>query len=135
MKNVALALVILAFANVAFASKEGILPLTNFRLESAGIGSSGKIVIEGTQNDDSQLADLKVTAFGKHYVMPKSQLKGLSDLMTNGVRISYEDGYAELGGRTIYIQLQFGWHSATEKEVLITLTENGKFELSRQKGK
>jgi hypothetical protein len=127
MKRFVLAISGLALARPAFASKEGILALSSFRLESDGIGSSGKVVVEGKQNDKRQLTNLEVTAFGKHYVLPKSRLNGLADLMVNGVRISYEHGYAELGGRTIYIQLQFGFISETQRQALVTLTEDGKF--------
>jgi hypothetical protein len=56
MNVLALAIVLLlAFASSAHASKEGILAFSSFRLESNGIGSSGKITVEGKQNDKAQI--------------------------------------------------------------------------------
>jgi hypothetical protein len=56
MRVLALAIVLLlAFASSTHASKEGILAFSSFRLESNGIGSSGKITVEGKQNDKAQI--------------------------------------------------------------------------------
>jgi hypothetical protein len=54
MKRFVLAISLLALASPAFASKEGVLALSSFRLESNGIGSSGKVIVAGKQNDKSQ---------------------------------------------------------------------------------
>lgn len=130
MKTLAIVALGLALAIPAHASKEGILALSSFRMESAGIGSSGKIVVEGQQNEKSQLVTLKISAFGKEYVVPKEKLTKLADLLSNGVRLSVEQGYRVLGGRTIYVQLQMGFTSFTKKEALITVFEDGKIEIS-----
>lgn len=124
------ALLFFVFAGVAHASKEGILALSSFRLESAGIGSSGKVVVEGQQDDESRIVSLKVEAFGNIFYVPKEKLAGLSELPSNGVRISYEHGYARLGGRTIYIELQMGFTSGVRKQARVTITENGGIEVS-----
>jgi hypothetical protein len=124
-------MVLLAVAFGAPASQEGILALSSFRLESAGIGSSGKVIVEGKQNEKNKIVSLKISAFGKDYVVPEDKLAALSGLPSNGVRISYEAGYADLGGRTIYIQLQMGFTSGTREQALVTLTEDGKVEVSR----
>ena len=123
-------LILFSIATSAFASKEGILAFSEFRLESPGIGSSGKVVIEGHQNEKAQIVALKRNACGTNYIIPKEMLAKLTDITSNGIRISYEHGYPELGGRTIYIQLQMGFTSFVRKEALITLTENGKVEVS-----
>lgn len=127
--KLAIALLSLAFANITHASKEGILPLASFHLESAGIGGSGKVVVEGQQDDKDRIAALKVEAFGKLFEVPQEKLRGLSELPTNGIRISYERGYVELGGRTIYIELQMGFTSGVRKQALVTITENGAIEI------
>lgn len=131
MKALPILAILLAVAATAPASQEGILALSSFRLESEGIGSSGKVVVEGKRNDESKAVSLKISAFGKDYVVPEDRLAGLSRLSFNGVRISYEAGYAELGGRTIYIQFQAGFTSGTREKVLVTLTEDGKVEVIR----
>ncbi len=127
-----LTFVLLFFALVSgvHASKEGILVFSSFRLESDGIGSSGKVVVEGKQDDDDHIISLKVEAFGKIIEIPKEKLTGLSKLPSNGVRISYEHGYAQLGGRTIYIELQMGFTSGTRKKALVTITESGSVKIS-----
>lgn len=124
-----LAMLALAFATSIYASQEGSLVLSSLRLESAGIGSSGKVIVEGKQDQTNRLLTLTVTAFGKIYVVPKEKLASLADFHANGIRISYEAGYANLGGRTIYIHLQSGVASETWKEALITLVEDGKIDL------
>lgn len=121
---------LLTMALSASASQEGILPFSSFRLESAGIGSSGKIVVEGQQDSHDRLLSLTIAAFGKSYAVPKEKLAEIRDLPSNGIRISYEHGYAELGGRTVYIQLQMGFTSFTKKVALVTLTEDGEVEIS-----
>jgi len=131
MNRVLLITFLLAAASASYASQEGILALSSFRIESAGIGSSGKVVVEGKQNEKSQIVSLKVSAFGKEYVVSKEKLAGLAELLANGIRISYEAGYAELGGRTIYIQLQMGFTSSTRKQVLITVIEDGKVDMGK----
>lgn len=115
----------------AVASQEGILPLSSFHLESCGIGSSGKVVVDGRQNEKAEILSLKVTAFGKDYVIPKEKLSGLAELHGNGIRISYEAGYPEVGGRTVYIQLQMGFTSHTRMQALITVSEDGKVEVGK----
>jgi hypothetical protein len=133
MRRLILAMVVFAVATCASASKEGILPLSNFRLESDGIDGSGKVVVEGKGDKDGHLVSLKVTAFGRDYLLPKDKVAQFARLMANGVQISYEAGYAELGGRTVYVQLQMGWTSSTRQKAVVTVTENGKIEVEMGK--
>jgi hypothetical protein len=126
MKIFAIALILLVTVGTGRASKEGILPLSSFHLESMGIGASGKIVVEGTQDGQGQITELKIGAFGKEFVVPRQKLARLVTLPANGIRISYEAGYKELGGRTIYIQFQMGFTSSTKKQALVTLAEDGR---------
>src|SRR5205823_1259570 len=130
MKRFAITILLLAITCSVHASQEGILAFSSFRLESDGIGSSGRIVVEGKQNEKAQIIAMKIGAFGRDYVVPKEKLAQLVELPANGIRISYEVGYKELGGRTVYIQLQMGFAHSTRKQALITLTENGKIEVS-----
>lgn len=128
--KIVIVLLFLAFAGVAYASKEGILPFSSFRLESDGIGSSGKVVVDGKQDDQSRIVSLKVEAFGKIFEVSKEKLAGLSELPSNGVRISYEHGYAELGKRMIYIELQMGFTSGIQKQAQVTIIESGAIEVT-----
>ena len=68
-------------------------------------------------------------------MVSKEKLATLGELRSNGIRISYEAGYAKLGGRTIYINLQMGFTSGTKKQALITVWESGKIEVGEIKKK
>jgi hypothetical protein len=129
MKTNLVAIFVIATALSSYGSMEGILVLSSFHLESDGIGSSGKIAVEGRQNENAQMTSLKITAFGKDYVVPQEKLSPLAGLAPNGIQISYEQGYADLGGRTLYIQFHMGFTSSTVRKALITLTEDGKIEV------
>ena len=131
MKGLALAVLVVGVADSAYASQEGTLPISSFALESDGAGASGKITVAGKQNDKAQIVELRVRAFGKDYVVPPRQLALLAELRANGIRISYESGYEELGGKTVYIQLQVGFTSHTAQTALITIKENGKIEVGK----
>ncbi len=97
MRRLILAMVVFAVATLMPQHlRKGILPLSNFRLESDGIDGSGKVVVEGKGDKDGHLVSLKVTAFGRDYLLPKDKVAQFSRLMANGVQISYEAGYAEL---------------------------------------
>ncbi len=123
-------LLFIALTGFAHASQEGILAFSSFRLESAGIGSSGKVVVEGNQDESRRIVALKVEAFGKIFDVPKEKLAGLSELPSNGVRISYEHGYTQLGGRTIYVELQMGFTSGVRKQARVTIPESGAIEVT-----
>lgn len=120
---------LVACAVGARASQEGILPLSSFRLESLGIGESGRVVVTGAQNEKREIVALRVVAFGKEFSVPPEKLAGLAELRANGIRISYEGGYPGLGGERIYVQLQMGFTSSTHRQALITVTEEGKIDV------
>jgi hypothetical protein len=131
LQEILLATLVIAMARGSYASQEGLLPISRFRLDSDGMGRSDKITVEGKQDAKARLIQLKVKAFGKRFVVPPSQLGSLDRLCANGIRLSYESGYEDLGGRTLYIQLQMGSTSRTLQTALFTLTEDGKIELGR----
>ena len=131
MKRLALAVFAAAMAGTAYASQEGCLPISSFRLESDGAGASGKIAVAGKLNDKAQIVELRVTAFGKEHVVPPEHLRTLADLRANGIRISYENGYEELDGRVVYVQLQVGVTSHTAQTAVISIMENGRIEVSK----
>lgn len=125
MKKIVLIFLVLLAMSPVFASKEGILTLSAFHLESDGIGASGKIVIDGQQNANNQISQLSIHAFDKTYVVSPENLNHLANMTVNGIQISYEQGYQTLGGRTIYIQFQKGFTSGIIKKIILVVTENG----------
>jgi hypothetical protein len=131
MRTLVAALTLFTFAVPLSASQEGILPFSSFHLESSGIGESGKVVVEGRQDANEHLIELRILAFGKVYQVPADKLALLADLPSNGIRISYERGYVEMGGRVIYVQLQMGFTSFTKKDVFISVTESGEIKVGQ----
>src|SRR5262245_35028280 len=69
-------LAVLMLSPALYGSKEGVLSLDTLHMESRGLGSSGPVVIDGTQSDDG-MQSLQVRAFGKLFVLSASELKAL----------------------------------------------------------
>ena len=113
----------------ANASQEGGLRFSSFVTESDGIGTSGPIKVSGTQNIKG-IESLKVNAFGRLYELNAKQLKELQPFGANGLQLTYEHGYKELGGRTIYIILSTGFTSKTVRRKLVSVSESGSIIIS-----
>jgi hypothetical protein len=111
-------------SSLALASKEGILRMGSFELTSEGIGESGPVTISGKQGDKG-ISKLTISAFGKRFELDEVQLAQVQGLPINGLQLSYEDGYRDLGGRTLYIVLSKGFTSGTAGQKFVVLTENG----------
>ena len=94
----------------AHASKEGVLTWSSFSIDSPGIGSSGPVSISGKQ-DSTGATRITIKAFGRTYELGKAHLEKLKAMLINGMQLSYEEGYKELGGRTLYIQVSRGFTS------------------------
>ena len=120
--------VLLLSSQITFASVEGMIPLTEFRLYSEGLGDSGKLVIVGT-TDKFKLVSLVVKAFGKEYKAPPQVIARVQDQHVNGVSMSYESGYKETGGRTIYVSLTSGFSGDVKSKIVVRITEEGLIEV------
>ena len=124
MKRMLCAVFMLTFISLnVVASQEGALQLFKFTIESKGIGNSGLVKISGEQNQQNEIISLKIEAFGKEYNISDDNLKKLPKVY-NGIQISYEEGYKELGGKTIYIIFQMGFTSGVKKQTVLSLAEN-----------
>jgi len=108
----------------ALASKEGILRLGSFELTSDGIGESGPVTISGRQGDKG-ISKLAITAFGKRFELDEAQLAQVQGLPVNGLQLSYEGGYKDLGGRTLYIVFLKGFTSGAVGQRFLIVTEDG----------
>lgn len=132
-KIILLIVLMLLLTSNVFASQEGVLSLSSFSIESKGIGSSGPVSISGTKNDKNEFTLLTIKIFGKEYKISDEDLKKIPAKPYNGIQLSYEHGYKELGGRTIYIILQFGFTSGNRDRTLITVTESGTVKVESMK--
>ena len=108
----------------ALASQEGVLNLGSFRLESPGIGESGVVVVTGRQSATS-VDSLVIEAFGKRFELSSTQLQALQGGMLNGVQLSYEAGYKQFGGRTLYLVFSRGFTSGVTVKRFVTVNESG----------
>jgi hypothetical protein len=120
-----IAILSLALASTsALASKEGILRLDSFQLTSQGISDSGPVTITGNQGDKG-ISRLTIKAFGREFDLDDEQLAKIRGLAINGIQLSYETGYKELGGRTLYILLSKGFTSGNVGHKFVVVTESG----------
>ncbi|MBT9613155.1 MAG: hypothetical protein IV108_07815 [Burkholderiales bacterium] len=132
--RVLVTLIVLLTSLHAAASQEGAMVWSEFAISSPGIGSSGPIKISGTQNHDG-ISTLKVSAFGREHVATASQLQGLRKFSANGMLISYEAGYRELGGRTLYLTFVQGFLSGVQDKKVVTFNEAGEIKVRKEAAK
>lgn len=111
MVRLLIAVLVMAWiARMAIASQEGTLVIGSFRFESPGIGESGPVIVSGIQGA-AGIESLKVEAFRRQFILGQPRLQQLNGFRFNGVQLSYEHGYKELGGRTIYLLFSKGFTS------------------------
>lgn len=134
-QQLAAALFIMAASlGAAHASKEGVLSLSSFQVSSPGIGESGPVVVSGSRVGDDVKA-LCVQAFKRTQCLPAEHLSRLTGSMVNGIQISYEAGYRQTGGRTVYVLLSKGFTSARLEGKLISVSESGRITVEDEPGK
>ena len=122
MRACFLVAVITALICSATASEEGAFTFHKFRFESRD--ESGPVVVSGTAQFNS-IESLRIDAFHRSFALKTAQLKQLRGLILNSVQLSGEGGYAELGGRTIYLLLSTGFTSGITQSKLVTVNERG----------
>jgi hypothetical protein len=119
---------------VAVASEEGVLRLGEFRIQSPGVKQSGPVVITGKQSD-TEIVALSVQVFGRTINLTKSQLLQLKGQYVNGLQLTYEAGYREVGGRTVYLILSSGFTSGIVTTQLIEINEQGSVKIGISKSR
>ena len=112
-------------AGLCHASEEGLLPLSTLTAESAGIGKSGPISVIARKDNSNQWIEVTISAFGKEFSLNEDQRKQLDGEFVNGLMLSYEEGYEDLGGRTVYIIFIRGFSSGIKMRQLVSIAENG----------
>ena len=96
-------------------------------------GTSGPVRVSGTQRAEG-IASLRVQAFGREYVLPANLVAELQGFNANGLFVSYESGYKELGGRTVYLGFVRGFTSGIQAAKHVAVSENGEFKLLKGLG-
>jgi hypothetical protein len=117
----------LVLARPAYASKEGGLSLYSVKLDSQGMDDSGPVHVEMKRSDEG-IESLKVSAFGKTETAPSALLESIKQKSwLNGVQLSWERGYRDTGGKTIYLSLTEGGAWGVVVVAVIGFNEDGKF--------
>jgi len=108
----------------SMASQEGVLSIGELHVTSPGIDESGPIEVTATRTPNGFTA-LAVQAFGRTTKLTETQLAALHGQFVNGVQLSYEGGYKELGGRTVHIVLSKGFTSGVQESQRVSVDEQG----------
>jgi hypothetical protein len=119
----------LIFCGCAHASQEGILSISSFQISSPGIGTSGPVTVLGQRSEIGKFKTVTVEAFKKKIQIPNDLLADIVATNTNGIQISFENGYAQLGGRTVYVTFQKGFTSGIQSQTTLAVYESGKAEV------
>ncbi len=125
MKYVLVAMVCLALAGPVSASQEGALPIAEIAITWEGGEGWGPIMASGSRNPDGSLQRFAVMAFDRTIELPAPILAELSRIRFNGVLLSAETGYPELGGRTAYLHFVVGFTSGVVDSVIVAVDEGG----------
>jgi hypothetical protein len=114
--------------SLAGASEEGILPLGKFSLSSDGLDNSGSVTVTGSISKTG-FASLSINAFGKTVDLNKKQLALIDGMMVNGIQMTFEEGYKEMGGKTVYVQFSRGFSSGIKATKVISVNEAGEIKV------
>ena len=98
--NFVILLAAILFLELAHASQEGVLAFSDYQITSDGIGESGPVTVNGKKGEDGKYKNISVEAFGKVIEIPKVVLSQIPSEHQNGILLSYERGYKEMGGKT-----------------------------------
>lgn len=129
MKCVLVAMVCVAIAGPVLASQEGALPVADFAITWEGGEGLGRITVRGSRNPDGSLQRVTVAAFDRTIELAAPILAELSKIRFNGVLVSGEPSYPELGGRTAYLQFVVGFTTGVASSVIVAVDESGNVRL------
>ena len=113
----------------AFATQEeqGMLPLSEFRIQSEGIGESGAVSVEGVKDRFGKYVSLSVKAFGRVIELSRDFLAKIPTDQ-NGIQISY--GHSP-GSRTVYLVFLKGFTWSIKDKFIIAVGEDGSQRISK----
>ncbi len=102
------------------------LPFSEFRIQSKGIGESGIVTVEGLKDTSGKYKKLSISAFGKVIEVSNKLLSQIPSKYQNGIQLSYDPGWKQLGGRTVYISFLSGFTSGSKEIFIISVSEDGR---------
>lgn len=116
-----------------FASEEDGVALGEFSFKSPATAEASAIEVAGKRTSDGAWENFRVRAFGKVTPVPAEKLAALQKAFLNGVMLSSEPGYAETGGRTVYVTFLFGFTSGIVERWILSVNERGDIALEKAK--
>ncbi len=122
-------LILYLIMSATYSSREGVLPFTSIHIFSEAIDESGPVVVKAKKDTKRLFSEITVRAFGKTIEIPQIILNEIPSAYHNGIQLSYEGGYEELGGRVIYLQFHVGVTSGIRDKIIIAIFENGDIEI------
>ncbi len=130
---VVLALSMMSLTTTSFASKEVIVSANMLTFRSNGFGRTGPISIDVEASDSGSISMVKISAFGKTEKLNIQELQKIPKSNYNGIYVTYESGYKEVGGHTLYIVLTTGLHDYKAFETMMIFTETLPIEIFEKK--
>ncbi len=67
--------------------------------------------------------------FGREFIAPSSTVQELKGFSANGLHLSYEHGYKEIAGRTVYLSFSRGFTSDVVSTKTVAVNESGEFKV------
>lgn len=115
---------IAVFPFLSLASQEAVLPTSYFEVISEGVSNSGRVKVKAQRDRMGKFKFVKVEAFHRTLKIEKKLIEVLPK-DTNGVQISFEEGYEETGGKLLYIAFTKGFSSGSFQKTVILIPEKG----------
>ena len=125
-----LPMILAAFGSFGMASEEEIPAWKSVRVECEDVPEAGKIVFAAASSA-GKFSSCEVSAFGTPHKLAGPELEKLRNFSLDGLRITHEAGYPQLGGHTVHFKLRRVAYSAREKT---TVVEDLVISVSKGKG-
>lgn len=78
----------------------------------------------GSQTSDG-ISNLRIVSFGREYILTAPLILQLRNFSVNGIQLSYEEGYKEYGGRTLYVTFTQGFTFGSVRLKVLSVNEKG----------
>ncbi len=101
----------------ARASEEEFVTWRSVRIESPPHPQTGTVVVDAALGDAGPTR-FEIKAFGRAHTLTPADLAKLRGFPLDGLRITYEASYPQLGGTTVYVKLFRVQYSPKDKTTL-----------------
>jgi hypothetical protein len=109
-----IALIVSLSASLLSASEEDYLEWQSVQVSCFENKEAGKVALSALVADQG-ITSLTVTAFGRDYSVPESDLPKIRNCPLNSVRLTHEAGYAQLGGHMVHAKFRRSYYDQEKK--------------------